>query len=229
MKLYKYKSSKTIKRDFPLLEKNQIWFSKVGTLNDPYEGTFIIDEKYRNAFNFIFYNKRNLVQELFKARIEVANVQNKMAGILSLTTDKDNLLMWSHYAENHEGYILEYDINSQSFNPIGEHAKYNNNVQLIKIKYTNKPISQDIRHKAKFSQLFNKSKCWNYEKEYRFIAGFYGKYEYERKSLKAIYLGANSSKELESIFYDFCIGKNISLFKARIPYGSFLLEFEKIH
>ena len=228
MKYYKYKSTLTIDRDLPLLENDRVWFSKVDSLNDPYEGMFKIGEGSKFALRTLFSNKKEIINKLFETRNNLAKVQNNMAGILSLTKEKDNLLMWSHYGENHKGYVIEYDFSEENFVPDGEHSKYKQKIELVKVEYTKKPRNQNIGSKIKFIQLRNKSKCWKYEKEYRFIASYFGLYKYNFKCLKAIYLGANASEETIMNLKNFCISKKISLYRAVIPSDSFELTFIKL-
>jgi hypothetical protein len=228
MRFYKYKSSLTIDRDFPYLENNEIWFSKVESLNDPYEGIFKIGDEIKFAINLFFPKRKNAFDKYNSARTSLASAQNKMAGVLSLTTDNINLLMWSHYADNHKGYILEFEFDENSFKPIDKNSNYNPSIDLIKVKYTSKPKNQSIDSATNFVQLTNKSKFWKYEKEFRFISSFYGRYKYENSCLKTIFLGANISNEDEAKFHTFCLSNKIPLYKAKIPSHSYNLEFEKI-
>jgi hypothetical protein len=40
---------------------------------------------------------------------------NKWIGVLSLTEKRDNLLMWAHYAQNHQGFVIEFDDTHEYF------------------------------------------------------------------------------------------------------------------
>jgi hypothetical protein len=40
---------------------------------------------------------------------------NKLVGILSLTEKRDNLLMWAHYAHDHQGLVIEFDDTHEYF------------------------------------------------------------------------------------------------------------------
>jgi hypothetical protein len=40
---------------------------------------------------------------------------NKLVGILSLTEKRDNLLMWAHYANDHQGFVIEFDDTHEYF------------------------------------------------------------------------------------------------------------------
>jgi len=41
---------------------------------------------------------------------------DRLFGALSLTETPDNLLMWSHYADQHTGFVIEFDENHCIFN-----------------------------------------------------------------------------------------------------------------
>src|SRR5262249_4259046 len=41
--------------------------------------------------------------------------QSTQTGVVCLTEHPDNLLMWAHYAQNHEGFVLGLDISNPFF------------------------------------------------------------------------------------------------------------------
>ena len=94
--------------------------SKIEHLNDPFEGGYKV--------NFL-QNKllekslgETVVNDLIVSREKLLKTKKDTLGILSLTTDNKNLLMWSHYTNNHKGYCLEFDLNIHDFkfNPFNE-------------------------------------------------------------------------------------------------------------
>ncbi|WP_297285084.1 DUF2971 domain-containing protein [uncultured Brachyspira sp.] len=119
--------------------------------------------------------------------------------ICSLAVEYDNFLMWSHYADEHKGICIEYDISYLK--------KLNSKINkliLKKVIYTNKIITnkvypyilknKDIEYENKFISLFYiKHKNWQYENEYRIIADT--KEEYIYLPIKAIYFGMNASDD----------------------------------
>ncbi len=88
-------------------------------------------------------------------------------GIVSLTETKDNLLMWSHYAEKHKGYIVEFDSTHEFFN-----AKY----ATLSNPYSGK-TQRVLYRKERLNEVknqfmepyFHKSDEWVYEKEHRLL------------------------------------------------------------
>ncbi len=80
--------------------------------------------------------------------------------ICSFTTQKENLLFWSHYANSHKGFCVEFDATKM---PI--HCAY-------KVQYKDKypevvyPRPEDA---TAFIPALIKSKIWEYEQEFRTI------------------------------------------------------------
>ncbi len=83
-------------------------------------------------------------------------------GILSLTTKRDNLLMWSHYANSHKGFCVGFDTT------ILESASSG---YLKKIIYADEFYQIGLFDELKeFDKLFLiKSGHWQYEDEYRIV------------------------------------------------------------
>ncbi len=96
---------------------------------------------------------------------------NNGIGVLCLTEDIGNSLMWAHYASNNQGFAIQFDIN---------HKYFNSEIELQQIKavyYDNNsyPIENFIdaisnNLEARLEYFFiNKSMEWAYEKEWRMI------------------------------------------------------------
>ena len=92
-------------------------------------------------------------------------------GIISLTETKDNLLMWSHYTNQHEGMVVEFDKSSDFFNST---YSCNDNYCLGKIQ---RVLYRKERLRSVNSNLmapyFHKSDEWAYEKEHRLLLSLY--------------------------------------------------------
>lgn len=205
MKLYKYVTSDRI----DILTKGEIRFTQPFAWNDPFElKPFYQDHKPKNIWKqfssvakkyeqidkldtiteakFKEYEKEVSNFEKERKRItkdEIYNYINRNILGLSLTEDKDNLLMWSHYSSEHSGFVIEFDTDNDFFK--------NNNRYLFKVTCNhNRPIvkteefatlisgvySSLGEHKKlsqkdykKISEIFRKSIEWEYEKEWRLL------------------------------------------------------------
>lgn len=136
---------------------NTIWLSHTKAFNDPVDPYIKIEKYFDEILN----------------KIKVA----------CLTTKNDNTLMWSHYADKHQGICIEYDITSifNKKNYILKKVNYNSQLKNDSIiNYTNTVDSNNnILHNVVFDEdrsisyivdaFTIKSKEWVYEDEYRIL------------------------------------------------------------
>lgn len=96
----KREEERNLKR-FSSLERGEIWFSSKEAMNDPFEftGIYIDEAKMRNSgwdADLLAKIKQDFLDSFFLA---------------SFTTNmSDNLPMWAHYANNHAGYCVKYEV-----------------------------------------------------------------------------------------------------------------------
>jgi len=87
---------------------------------------------------------------------------NKKIGLMSLSEIDDNILMWSHYGCNHQGFAIglriESLINSDHFDYL-EPVSYSKEYPIIK-------GTEETTIKF-YKRFFSKSELWEYEKEWR--------------------------------------------------------------
>lgn len=112
-------------------------------------------------------------------------------GILSLTTKRDNLLMWSHYTNSHKGYCIGFD-KKVLFELIGGilgRINYNQKMPYI-------PLFDDTGLGAN-NILFTKSTEWEYEDEYRIKKHFAADkiYVFPNEAVKEVILGMKLTEE----------------------------------
>ena len=102
MNIYKYFS---LERGTNFLNLPLMRISTSNSLNDPFESEYArsdlkaIEEIYRKKYE-------NHWQAYLKKFQDY--------GIISLTTNNNNLLMWSHYADEHKGIVIGFDINENN-------------------------------------------------------------------------------------------------------------------
>jgi len=92
-------------------------------------------------------------------------------GILCLTERPDDILMWSHYAENHTGFVIGFDTEKTDFfkhklhepGEIGElrRVNYSDKRPAVQFPYTEESPDVDI--------FFTKNKDWEYQAEWRIV------------------------------------------------------------
>ena len=121
--------------------------------------------------------------------------------VYCLTPKPDNLLMWSHYANKHQGICLEFDTDNQIFGSAWEveyHSEY---------PYCSWKTDFDI-----IGLALTKAKCWEYEEEYRLlpktecankilqqekimVVDEYNKLTFPSEALKSIIIGCKANYE----------------------------------
>lgn len=88
-------------------------------------------------------------------------------GALCLCEAQDNLLMWSHYADSHAGFAVEFDSTSQFFDQRRSPSDEMRHVRRVRYRDTrpNLPLSQ----MDTVELFFVKSAHWAYEREWRVL------------------------------------------------------------
>ena len=192
----------------------------INTLN------LITEEKVKIS-NFNYFNDPAdpIIKLQIKELPEIKDMINKIK-ICSLSSEDDNFLMWSHYANEHKGICIAYDISK---------IKEYNKTILKKVIYTKKiQIHKPYNHifenpilneeKNFISLFYLKHKNWKYEKEYRIIT--YEDYDFINLPIKAIYFGMNADMNHINLVKNFIKDKNIELYKIK-PNENNLFELIK--
>lgn len=160
-------------------ERQLIRFTPVNELNDPFElrPSYVdITQKLHNLIkkNYLPYNIDGLSLEIVTSKYadEAITVANKTSGygVVSLSASFDNLLLWSHYTNNHTGIAIGFDIEHSFFKNLFSTGK-----DLIShVRYGNKRCDYSYEHErlvdaTMFDWLTTKSPLWEYEEEWRII------------------------------------------------------------
>ncbi|NMZ34065.1 DUF2971 domain-containing protein [Pseudomonas proteolytica] len=88
-------------------------------------------------------------------------------GILSLTERSDNLLMWAHYADSHQGFIIEFDPESAFFKQ--RRSDVDEFGYLRSVTYSEFRPSLTLEEIKDFSPFLTKGKVWERECEWRMM------------------------------------------------------------
>lgn len=226
MKTYKYLGNMSAEY---FLKDQAIRFSQPKAFNDPFElqpEFHVIDESFvegderpckvvihGHQSSYEKYILANHPKETQSRKLDgkkIFSQLNDKVGILCLTQAETlmpaNFLMWAHYAESHQGLVIE-------FNPDSEFIKRSSPVHYLprrpiidaRLLYENEYVA--------IEDLYFKSDVWAYENEIRItkalsecenlnIKDALGNDIYVSEvppdSIKCIYLGCNSSQNLKS-------------------------------
>lgn len=145
-------------------------------------------------------------------------------GVLSLSGIWDNILMWSHYGNNHKGFCVGFD--EEKLRLSGLFGSGGN------VMYTD--IYPSIHPGDELFALESthvKAKDWEYEKEYRLTKIFYPTVTpddrivtIDNSFFKEIILGCEFPQNQINEIMNECMNKNIPLYQATQVPMSFKLE-----
>ncbi|WP_218638215.1 DUF2971 domain-containing protein [Novacetimonas hansenii] len=170
------------------------------SLNDPFEFVFNENQVKNSNKNFLLLQEEkntSFSEEdadfQVKNDCEVIDSELRDLGVLSFTEDYNNILMWSHYANEHKGMVVEFDLSKPLFSSsileiCGRRHRFKEDVFGFvneypkKIKYRSEfpefdrpefsnPTDGFSYPWKKFNEaiLYTKADAWMYEKEYRSI------------------------------------------------------------
>ena len=235
-KLYKYFSDSKYSLDS--ITQQKIWYSSPNYFNDVFDCDILIDEKtyldlllktYK-ALNIPSDNVawKNAPQDAKKSAEDLRKGFEKhkaTLGVACFTESDDSLLMWAHYASDHRGVCLEYDMGDinkrKSFHPMP--VIYSNERLFTEINTLN---PQDVRAETLrviFLSLTSKSLEWAYEREWRIAkdkkaCGNAWKPGAKGASIdmvapRSMTLGCMASGNFEDTIIDYCQKNHIPLYK----------------
>lgn len=211
--------------DIDALLNQYLWEPNAISLNDPYDCAIRMD----------FHN--NIVKELGLSSSDIEKLDKKVLQtklneleekwkqqwhIISFSERVDSILMWSHYANEHKGFCVEYDTSQfkSQFFPVIYRDKFDN-----VLKHINTALCV----------VLTKATDWAYEREWRIINqtedfvelnGF--KY-YAPKPL-AIYMGCriDENSELKNQLIAYAKTQNVKLHQMKLQRDSYILKAEEI-
>ncbi|PSU90889.1 hypothetical protein C0W35_16065 [Photobacterium kishitanii] len=254
MKLYKYRS--TSKYSLEGLINNELFFATYEQFNDPFEFG-------NPASDLVKYNKnariqlRKLYEEKELSRKDFLHLNGfvakppekvlkerestldrirediKSIGIVCLSEVENNILMWSHYGEEHRGFCIEFNDLDQNISAPCDaiNVKYLNefedlndpgmlidfyrimfcdNKKLSKFEWEMKyrdlanQISKSEETTLAKSTIGNKYIDWSYEKEVRLVSKSNGAIKYDPHSIKSIIFGLRMSESDKKTIMNIC-------------------------
>lgn len=245
---------------YDLICDDLLFLPKIEKLNDPFEIKLFYDiEKIAKAFSF--KNRKVVKKEVNGTEIEAEyykdmkpedkkelndiiheineNIKNKMS-ITCLAERNDINPMWAHYADNHTGICIEYDLKNCNNTflktmcfPVHYVEKNDNTDDLISLVV--------YKNLEKWMFLFKaantKSQDWEYENEWRIVflenikdyTDFYSdKHCTPFIKPKSIYLGLNINEKIKKEIIDICTFRKINLYQMIKKDQDYILKSDPI-
>lgn len=232
------------------LEQFELFFSSPSNFNDPFDSKikfnyslFSVKEKeafidrllVRDKNNFDKFSipitsegKIQIIKQMMndedKFQLWAGNLEeeliNKIIGIISFSTNWNNVLMWSHYASNHTGYCIGLDEQK-----LRETHKIEFGGKVIYPESNTFPSVHPLMDEKEsfFKKFFTKSIDWKYEEEYRILNiippeksgnSNIRKFKYDSSFISDITLGLKISDKASSEIIEICKKYNIKVYQA---------------
>lgn len=157
----------------------------------------------------------------------------------SLTTDNLNMLMWSHYADKHEGICIEYEFDDENGLLDVVYSDNTNNFDLytvlryiipaqyfgVKTTNENDPHCMNVC----YLPFLRKTNEWSYENEVRMIFSLDDKSKivnyddvwfYPNVKVKSVYLGCKIGEENKKLVENKCREMNVPVHHLSIKKGN---------
>ena len=97
----------------------------------------------------------------------IFQTMSSMIGILSLTEDPKNIVMWGNYANSSQGFVVEFDEKHTWFNQ--KRSEDDDFRHLRQVTYLRNPYPQYFSELSAHDVCYSKLEDWSYEKEWRIL------------------------------------------------------------
>ena len=165
------------------LVNEEIYFASPLKFNDPFDCRIDVRRVLEN--HAVDQKSVELVEKIVRE-----------VGVACFTYDLNNTLMWSHYAQNHEGLCITYEIPEKYIMDnqdkiLGWSPVRYDSQEIEKLLIENKGNPEELLK----TLLSAKSESWKYEQEFRVVSRITGVQKIEKEWIRQICFGLNTSKE----------------------------------
>ena len=227
--LYRYRSFSSEYWENEIF-KGEIYFQQVNKFNDPMDSLLYFDTR-KIPMNSLFVKRikgallisDEDIKTLFKDHTRMAKAISEMRKDIRcacFSENKDSCLMWSHYANQHNGFVIKYNTNK-----FGEQISK----RLLPVIYSAiKPDEteeiRDCTNNLYLKSCVYKAKDWEYEKEWRVLSIRRPEKLYEKKAIDTIYLGMGCSEENRRKIIDWAKDKDVKVFQMQVSIREYKLK-----
>lgn len=195
-----------------MLINSEAWYAKPESYNDPFDGEFeIVEELTIDEYLKLFLNV-NLGDPKYAAYRDIAASewgQNqprdainsvktflpiyKNIGSICLSQNSDSILMWSHYADQHKGLVVEFEISTDT--------------PILPVVYEKELTPRRIQDVYGCSQngfipvAFSKHTDWAYEEEWRIAVDRGNRIGPLPGTIRSILFGLRMAEETKRTIY----------------------------
>jgi len=232
-----------------MLEKGKYYFAPAHSFNDPLDCAVepiyelppvekIIEYQAKvlqndNGISFQeALQKSQIIREMPRAELEKlllrlqSTIQKMLRdgyGVLSLSAKNDSILMWSHYADYHKGFCIQFK--RSPVNPLGATQP----VQYVK-EYPCFNYFDDLPGNIVKKIFLTKACDWSYEEEWRGIQKANTEVRYTEDMITGIIFGLRMSDDHKREIYKIFNGnKHIKFYQAGLMPRKFEIAINQIN
>ena len=242
--LYKYRPYSV--RSLEILIKKELYFASPQQLNDPYDCQLSIVDTLSEAIDRTRQTRSKLLDVLEKLQnIEELNIKIATdfanAGVLSLARIPMNVLMWSHYADDHRGFVLGFELSDK----FTTHDNAEHIIGAADVIYCESnpftdfflnfelevPSYDDYWSSLMEIGLRAKNVCWAYEEEVRVLRKVSGAVSFRPYELREIIFGLNMPESDQKVVRTILSGhdwKHVS-YRKIVRTNGFALDVVSAH
>lgn len=213
------------KKDLKFTRANEDYFDVIkyylnredkDKLTDDYKANFNSCKNLGEAIELL--KKLNIKINIKAFNKNISKVLNKPRRadnnkVVCFSENPDSILMWSYYADKHQGVCLKFDFSQD---------------ETIK-KNCHKVVYSDLYNPSAkpFKIYFTKSRQWEHEQEWRIVCETDQDY-LPFKGKVSIILGKNISIDDFQDYYDLAFDNHLDLYKVVMENKSYKLKLKKI-
>lgn len=237
--LYKYRDIESVKK---IISNNSLLFSSALDFNDPFDCQVLIrtDLKKNQLKNFMRKEidkpgmSNNKIKEIvksckkdkssFKSLLRTEIKQNiNDSGICCFSKNNDNILMWSHYAQNHSGVCLKFDLKKD--------IVFFTYPFPVNYKADFPTINVITDHNWPITSVVSKHEGWRYEEEVRVVKiDNKGLFAFKKDALIEVIFGYRTEKkevnEIKQLITEYGY-PNVNYKSVSIVKGKYKLEIKQ--
>ncbi len=227
-----------------MLINKEMWLSRPDSFNDPFDCSLtpgkakttddqvqqlsvLIRELYEpeeaevQIKEILERNALRPVEEVVDDSLEKHMEEARESGVFSLSEINNNILMWSHYAENHTGFCIEFERKDDPRN-------FLSHIMCRKVEYSREYPNLHRIIDLMDVNLFTKAKDWEYEAEWRLIAKNGNISLPLPVPITGIYFGLRASEDSIKTIKNILEKDDIKYYHGARKQGEFVIEFEQI-
>ena len=187
-------------------------------------------------FHHFRARSRGLAQRMLNDFYVVLKQARDSLRVACFSETNRSILMWSHYAHNHQGFCIEYDFNHLEYKRHLKPVRYVNERHYVPGDFADHVSSK--AGNAIYEAALYKSAEWCYEKEWRLVMSRIDLAHPEYRGLipamavkefiTAVYLGVKASKNFEKAICTHYKETPIKIYRMKLSASNYSLQAEQI-